>query len=75
MSCDTKDGIAAGGDLIDRHLIQEMQNQFCEANNVYAVCSSKSNGSITEVYGTKEERDWLSEKIDEKYYSLLLNKL
>lgn len=75
MNYDTKDDTSYGDSFIDRYLIQQLQNEFCDANSVYMVCAGKRNGSVTEIYGTKAERNWLAERIDEKYYSILTDKL
>lgn len=75
MRYDTKDETALENNVIDRYQIQEMQDYFCEASNLYAVCVSRKYGTITAVYGTKEEREWLVERVDEKYYSILRDKL
>lgn len=75
MRYDTKDGTALEYSMIDRNQIQEVQDYFCAASNIYAVCVSRKHGAITAVYGTKEEREWLGERVDEKYYSILRDKL
>ena len=33
--------------LLDASLMQNLQDQFCQANNVYLVCLSKEQGVVT----------------------------
>lgn len=40
--------------LLDASLMQNLQNRFCEANNVYLVCLSRERGVVTKAYGEKE---------------------
>ena len=61
--------------LIDRQLIQELQDRYCETNNLYAVCVSRTQGKITQEYGTEEERDYIKERLGSKVSQALLDKL
>ena len=35
--------------------MQNLQDRFCDANNVYLVCLSRTRGVVTKAYGSKEE--------------------
>lgn len=61
--------------LLDNGLMQELQDRFCAANNVYAVCFSRANGVITKAYGNKDELTYLYSKVGMDQYLSLLNKL
>ena len=45
--------------LLDASLMQNLQNRFCEANNVYLVCLSRERGVVTKAYGEKEELEYI----------------
>lgn len=62
-------------DFLDNGLMQELQDRFCAANNVYAVCFSRTNGVITKAYGNKEELTYIYGKVGMDQYLSLLNKL
>ena len=40
--------------LLDATLMQNLQDRFCDANNVYLVCLSRSRGVGTKAYCSKE---------------------
>lgn len=62
-------------ELLDNGLMQELQDRFCAANNVYAVCFSRTQGVITKAYGSKDELTYLYSKVGMNLYMSLLNKL
>ena len=37
--------------LLDATLMQNLQDRFCDANNVYLVCLSRTRGVVTKAYG------------------------
>ena len=39
--------------LLDATLMQNLQDRFCDANNVYLVCLSRTRGVVTKAYGSK----------------------
>ncbi len=61
--------------MLDRNLMQELQDRFCASNSVYAVCFSRTQGVITKAYGSKEELTFLHSKVGMDQYMSLLNKL
>ena len=48
--------------LLDQSLMQDMQDRFCDANNVYMVCLNAQNGVVTKAYGSKEELEYVHSK-------------
>ncbi len=62
-------------DFIDSQLIENLQNQFCEANNMYLVCLGKEEGVITKAYGTKEELEYIYSIVDKTRYFGLIRRL
>ena len=38
--------------LLDATLMQNLQDRFCDANNVYLVCLSRTRGVVTKAYGS-----------------------
>ncbi len=61
--------------LLDSNVMQELQDRFCRAQNVYAVCFSRTQGLVTKAYGSKEEHSYLYERIDMGIYMDLMNRL
>ncbi len=59
--------------LLDVALIQELQDHFCEANNLYLACLSKEYGVITKAYGSKEELTYIHSKVSMDLHVELLN--
>ena len=51
-----EDVIVPEDKLIDRQLIQEIQERFCEANDLYTLCLDKNRDYIEELYGKEEEK-------------------
>ena len=39
--------------LIDSAMLQQLQDQFCRANNLYLVCLGREEGVITKAYGSR----------------------
>ncbi len=64
-----------GETLLDKGLIQSLQDRFCAANNVYCVCLSKTSGVLTKAYGSREELDYVHGKISMNRHVVLLNRL
>lgn len=59
-------------DLADKNLMQELQDRYCAANNLYAVCFSRDRGVVTRAYGTKEQLAFVHSKVDmDRHLSLL----
>ena len=61
--------------LLDKSLMQSMQDRFCDANNVYMVCLSIQNGVITKAYGTNEELKYIHSIADMDMHASLLKKM
>lgn len=61
--------------LVDPVLMQDLQDHFCEAHNLYLACLSKKHGVITKAYGSKEELAYLHSKVDMDMHVTLLNRL
>ena len=72
---DKTEGEEYGQELLDSNLMQELQDRFCAANNIYAVCFSRAQGAVTKNYGSKEELSYIHEKVNMSVYMELLNKL
>ena len=39
--------------ILDAKVMQELQDHFCEANNLYLACISVKYGVITKAYGSR----------------------
>lgn len=61
--------------LLDAALMQSLQDRFCDANNVYLVCLSKRRGVVTKAYGSREELEYLHEKVNMDRHVSLMNRL
>lgn len=55
-------------ELIDPALIQQLQDNFCRANDLYIVCMGRKQGVITNAYGTKEELSFIHSVVDNADY-------
>lgn len=62
-------------ELLDASLMQNLQDRFCDANNVYLVCLSKKRGVITKAYGSRDELAYIHGLVDMDKHILLMNKL
>ena len=58
--------------LIDSVMLQQLQDQFCRANNLYLVCLGKEEGVITKAYGSREELLFLHSMVDKQAYMNLI---
>lgn len=61
--------------LLDASLMQNLQDRFCDANNLYLVCLSKKRGVITKAYGSKEEIGYIHSLVSMDMHVSLMNKL
>ena len=61
--------------LLDASLMQSLQDRFCDANNVYLVCLSRSSGVITKAYGSKEELGYIHGLVNMDMHVSLMSKL
>ena len=61
--------------LVDPAMMQDLQDHFCEAHNLYLACLSKKNGVITKAYGSREELSYIHNKVDMDMHVSLLNRL
>ena len=52
--------------LLDASLMQNLQDRFCAANNLYLVCLGPKGEVITRPYGSKEELEYLRSAADEE---------
>lgn len=64
-----------GSDLIDPNMLQELQDQFCRANNLYLVCLSREEGVLTKAYGSEEELSYIHSQVDKRLYMDLVAQL
>lgn len=58
--------------LIDSAMLQQLQDQFCRANNLYLVCLGREEGVITKAFGSKEELSFLHSLVDKHAYMNLI---
>ena len=58
--------------LIDSAMLQQLQDQFCHANNLYLVCLGREEGVITKAYGSREELSLLHSLVDKQAYMNLI---
>ena len=61
--------------IVDPNMMQDLQDHFCEAHNLYLACISKRYGVITKAYGSKEELAYLHSKVDMDMHVALLDRL
>ena len=61
--------------LVDAGLLQELQDHFCDASNLYLACISKKQGVITKAYGSREELLYIHSKVSMDMHMQLLNRL
>lgn len=61
--------------LINTEMLQELQDQFCRANNLYLVCMGKQEGVITQAYGSKEELAYIYSIVSKEAYMSLVSRM
>lgn len=61
--------------LLDPVLMKNLQDRFCDANNLYLVCLSIKHGVITKAYGSKEELEYLHSLVGMDRHVSLMNKI
>ena len=61
--------------IVDPDMMQDLQEHFCEAHNLYLACISKRYGVITKAYGSKEELAYLHSRVDMDTHVALLDRL
>lgn len=61
--------------IVDPELMQDLQDHFCDAHNLYLACLSKKHGVITKAYGSREELSYIHSKVDMDMHVSLLNRL
>lgn len=61
--------------IVDPAMMQDLQDHFCDAHNLYLACISKKYGVITKAYGSKEELAYLHSKVDMDMHVMLLDEL
>lgn len=64
-----------GAELLDGRVLQGLQDRFCACNNLYCVCLSQMQGVVTKAYGSKEELNYIHEKVGMARHIVLLNRL
>ncbi len=52
------------GEILDREMIQILQDAFCKADQVYCICMSKTKEAVTEAFGSTEEWNWIKEHLN-----------
>ncbi len=61
--------------LLDASLMQNLQDRFCAANNLYLVCLGPKGEVVTRPYGSKEELEYLRSAADEDLCQSLFARL
>ena len=61
--------------ILDARMMQELQDHFCEANNLYLACLSVKYGVVTKAYGSREELSYIHSKVNRDMHVALLNQL
>ena len=61
--------------LLDATLMQNLQDRFCDANNLYLRCLDKNRTEVTKTYGSEEELEYLGSVIDMDRHIGLLERL
>ena len=61
--------------LLDVSLMQNLQDRFCDANNLYLMCLDRDRTEVTKTYGSKEELEYLGSEIDMDRHAGLLERL
>ncbi len=61
--------------LIDPKMLQQLQDRFCRANNLYLVCLGKEEGVLTKAYGSQEELSFIHSLIDKRAYMDLVARM
>ena len=61
--------------ILDAKMMQELQDHFCEANNLYLACLSVKYGVVTKAYGSKEELAYIHSKVNMDMHVALLHRL
>lgn len=69
------DNLDYAEELLDARLLQNLQDYFCAATNLYCVCLSRSQGVVTKAYGSREELNYIHGKIGMARHVVLLNRL
>lgn len=62
-------------ELLDATVLQNLQDHFCAATNLYCVCLGREQGVVTKAYGSREELNYIHGKIGMARHVLLLNRL
>lgn len=61
--------------LLDAALMQNLQDRFCAANNLYLVCLGSTGEVVTRPYGSKAEQEYLRSVADEDLCQALFARL
>ena len=61
--------------IMDARMMQELQDHFCEANNLYLACLSVKYGVVTKAYGSREELAYIHSKVNMDMHVALLNQI
>ena len=61
--------------ILDARMMQELQDHFCEANNLYLACLSVKYGVVTKAYGSREELAYIHSKVNMDMHVALMNQL
>lgn len=61
--------------LVEPAMMQELQDHFCDAHNLYLACLSKKHGVITKAHGSREELSYIHAQVDMDMHVTLLNRL
>lgn len=54
-------------ELLDLGLIERLQNEFCQANNIYLGCVQDETGYVIKPYGSERELEFLRQRLDASF--------
>ena len=61
--------------LIDKDLLQQVQDYVCRVNGVYLSCICNTDGVVTKSYGTKRELEYIHKYVTEDVIMSMLLRL
>ena len=56
------------GEILDKEMMQMLQDAFCGADHVYAVCMGQTKEAVTKAYGSEEDWKFIREQLGTKGY-------
>lgn len=55
-------------ELLDKEMIQILQEAFCAADRVYCLCIDRFGEFVTNYYGSDDEKEWIEEHVQPKIH-------